>query len=95
MIKVYGMPTCPNCQFVHHQIEGNPDFEFIDIGSDIRKLKEFILLRDSDYHFEAAKANGLVGIPCFVLEDGSVELDPGKVGLKRQGGVSCKDGKNC
>ena len=25
MIKIYGMPTCPYCDFVHEQIKGRED----------------------------------------------------------------------
>ena len=33
MIKVYGMPTCPYCDYVHEQIKGREDeFEYINIG---------------------------------------------------------------
>lgn len=28
MIKIYGMPTCPYCDYVHEQIKGRED-EFI------------------------------------------------------------------
>ena len=37
MIKIYGMPTCPYCDYVHEQIVGREDeFEYINIGANIR-----------------------------------------------------------
>ena len=34
MIKIYGMPTCPYCDYVHEQIRGREDeFEYINIGN--------------------------------------------------------------
>ena len=42
MIKVYGMPTCPYCEYVHEQIVGREDeFEYINIGENIRNMSAF------------------------------------------------------
>ena len=36
MIKIYGMPTCPYCDYVHEQIKGREEeFEYINIGETI------------------------------------------------------------
>ena len=49
MIKIYGMPSCPDCEYVHHQIENRSDeFESIDIGEHVKNLKEFMHLRDNN-----------------------------------------------
>lgn len=98
MIKIYSMPTCPDCAFVEEQIKGDPRFEIINIGLHVRNLKQFLDIRDKDPLFEHSKKIGDVGIPCFVLEDGSVTISPEDVGLKsREDGVSCSiDGhKGC
>ncbi len=42
MIKMYVMHTCPDCEYVEKQVEGNPDFEVIDIGKHVRNLKQFL-----------------------------------------------------
>lgn len=82
MIKIYGLPTCPGCDFVHEQVQGREDeFTFINIGSHVMKLKEFMRLRDSHPAFDDAKKNGYIGIPCFVKEDGSLTFSPEEVGL--------------
>ncbi|WP_294160677.1 hypothetical protein [uncultured Selenomonas sp.] len=70
MIKIYGMPSCPDCQVIAP-----------DIGSDVHVMKEFLRLRDTSPVFDEAKKNGSIGIPCFVLEDGTVTLDPKDAGL--------------
>ena len=32
MIKIYGMPTCPYCDYIHEQVKGREDeFEYINI----------------------------------------------------------------
>ena len=43
MIKIYGMPTCPYCDFIYEQIKGREDeFEYINIGANIRNMSAFI-----------------------------------------------------
>lgn len=98
MIKIYGMKSCPDCAFVEAQVKGNDRYEVIDIGEHIRSLKEFLRLRDSSSVFSEARQKGYVGVPCFVLEDGSITLDPEVAGLesKAAGGASCRlDGSGC
>ena len=100
MIKIYSMPSCPDCRHVEKQIAGLDRYEVIDIGSHVRLLKEFLRLRDSHPAFDAVKRKGAVGIPCFVLDDGTVTLRPGEAGLqprpKEAEGASCSiDGSGC
>ena len=93
------METCPDCEYVEKQVEGNPNFEVIDIGKQVRNLKQFLDLRDSHPAFEEAKKTGDVGIPCYVLEDGTVTLMSVDVGLEPRPAVfggSCRiDGSGC
>lgn len=82
MIKIYGMHTCPYCDFLMPQIEGREkEFEYIDIGSHVRFMHEFMEMRDNNPAFDHSKEIGDIGIPCFVREDGTVTLDPAEVGL--------------
>ena len=82
MIKMYVMKSCPYCAHVMKQVEGNPEFTVIDIGEDVRYMKEFLALRDNDPAFDEEKATGDVCIPCYVREDGSVTLMSKDVGLE-------------
>ncbi len=101
MIRIYGLHTCPYCDFLQPQIEGREDqYKYIDIGSHVSKMHEFMDLRDHDPAFDHAKEVGDIGIPCFVLEDGTVTLDPAKAGLveytPRSVKTACSiDGKGC
>ena len=99
MIKMFVMETCPDCEYVEEQVKGNPNFEVIDIGKHVRNLKQFLDLRDSNPAFEEAKKTGDVGIPCYVLEDGTVTLMSVDVGLNPRPsgfGESCRiDGSGC
>ncbi len=98
MIKIYGMKSCPDCQAVERQVEGDDRFQVIDIGDHVRHLKAFLRLRDNSPVFDEAKQMGYAGIPCFLLEDGTVTLSPEDVGLKSDptDGPACGlDGKGC
>ena len=83
MITIYGMDTCPDCTYVKEQIRGKEtEYNYVDIGSHARLLKEFLRIRDKSSVFDEAKEQGYAGIPCFVLEDGTVTLHPEEAGLK-------------
>lgn len=98
MIKIYGMKSCPDCVAVDKQVEGDSRYQVIDIGEHVSLLKEFLRLRDNNPAFDEAKKKGYAGIPCFVLEDGTVTLNPEEAGLKsgRPEPTSCRiDGSGC
>lgn len=98
MIKIYGMKSCPDCVAVDKQVEGDTRYQVIDIGEHVRLLKEFLRLRDNNPVFDEAKKKGYAGIPCFVLEDGTVTLNPEEAGLKsgEPEPTSCRiDGSGC
>jgi hypothetical protein len=86
MIKIYGMITCPDCSYLLDQISGLEDeYEYIEIGEHVLKMKEFLRIRDSKDNaeiFKEIKATGGVGIPCFVLENRRISLDPSDAGLE-------------
>lgn len=82
--------------------EANPEFQIIDISEHVRNLHEFLALRDHRPEFAEAKAEGDIGIPCYVREDGSITLSSAEVGLEPMPdgyiaeGASCSlDGKGC
>lgn len=97
MIKVFVMQTCPDCTQVKEQAKNDPRFEVIDIGEHVRNLKQFLTLRDSHPAFDKVKQHGSIGIPCFVMEDGSITFSPEDIDLSPvQEGEACSiDGKGC
>lgn len=100
MIKIYVMNTCPDCTEVKRQAEGDNRYEVIDIGSHVRRLKEFLRLRDTRDEFAPIRRLGYVGIPCFVLEDGSITFRPAEAGFtpvkdEPQGETCNLDGSGC
>ena len=50
-------------------------------------------LRDNNPLFDECKRTGSIGIPCFLLEDGTVTLTPEEAGL--QSSTSVNEGKTC
>lgn len=76
MIKVYGSNMCPDCE----ELKKNLDFykieyEYININENLKKLKEFLHIRDNLDIFSSAKEKGQIGIP-LIEEDGKYCLDP-------------------
>ncbi len=101
MIKAYVMSTCADCVEVKRLIADDPRFQMVDIGEHVRNLKEFMRLRDVHPKFKVSRERGLVGIPSFLLEDGSVTFKPEEVGLvlapeEQTDGAACSiDGTGC
>ena len=100
MIKIYGMNTCPDCEYLYDQIKGREnEFEYIHVEEHVKKLKEFLKIRDNSSVFDECKRDGFAGLPCFVLEDGRVTLSPEDVGLRSrpiEPGSACRiDGTGC
>lgn len=98
MIKIYGLKTCPYCDYIEQQVKGDSRFKIIDIGQHVRNMSAFIHLRDTNPVFNHSKEIGDIGIPCFVKEDGTVTLKPEDVGLVEYSpdGPACSlDGKGC
>lgn len=77
MVKIYGMMICPDCVNAKQLFmrEGIP-FEYLDFNASTQNLKDFLKLRDSNPMFDSVRAEGKIGIPCIVLEDGTITLCP-------------------
>lgn len=76
MIKYYGTKLCPDCVEAEQKLEEHKlECESIVITDSTANLKEFLKLRDSRKEFEKIKAEGCIGIPCFLREDESIAFD--------------------
>lgn len=99
MIKVYVMQTCPDCTQIKKIAETDNRFQIIDIGEHVKNLKEFLRLRDSRSEFADVKTSGSVGIPCFLMEDGSIQFEMEELQLPEVDyaeGSACRiDGTGC
>jgi len=75
-MKYYGSPLCPDCQEATAILkDADALFEFVDMTASMAGLKEFLALRDSRGEFADVRKEGRVGIPCFLMEDGSITFD--------------------
>ena len=76
MLKIYGSMMCPDCVECRRDLdEAGVAYEYLDFADDLRNLKAFLALRDKEPAFETIRAEGKIGIPCILREDGAVTLD--------------------
>ena len=76
MLKIYGSMLCPDCVECCNVLEkAQIPYVFLDFRDDLRHLKEFLSLRDTQDIFSEVKMSGRIGIPCIVFEDGGIVLD--------------------
>ena len=72
---VYGSMLCPDCVACCKALDAaGKEYTFCEFSEDLAHLKAFLKLRDTLEIFDAVKAEGKIGIPCLVHEDGSVSL---------------------
>ena len=75
-VTVIGSHLCPDTLYALNKlVEAKADITFQNLSASLPDLKAYLALRDSDPHYEAVKKNGGIGIPAFVLEDGTVTLE--------------------
>ena len=76
MIRIYGSMLCPDCVECRKVLdEAGVAYEYLDFAQDLKNLKEFLKIRDGNFLFDEMRAEGKIGIPCIVREDGSITLD--------------------
>lgn len=75
MMKVimYGSRICSDCVRAEEELlkRSDVELEYRQITQDVRTLKKFLSYRDHEAMFEPVKEKGYIGIPFFVLEDGT------------------------
>ena len=82
-VTVIGSHLCPDTLYALNRLsEAGAEIDFKNLSASLSDLKAYLALRqdspvyaDSDPHYEAVKKNGGIGIPCFILEDGTVTRD--------------------
>lgn len=75
-MKFYGTMLCPDCVEADRLLkEKGIVCEFISITDSTANLREFLRLRDTRAEFDEIKEAGNIGIPCFLMEDGSISFE--------------------
>jgi len=76
MLKIYGSMLCPDCVECRADLDrAGEEYAFLDFAEDLKNLKAFLKLRDESSVFDDSRAQGKIGIPCIVTEDGEITLD--------------------
>ena len=76
MLTIYGSMMCPDCVECRKDLdEVGVEYTYLDFAEDLRNLKAFLALRDTDPAFAQVREEGRIGIPCILGEDGTVSLD--------------------
>ena len=76
MIKIYGSMLCPDCVECRKDLDAaGTAYEYLDFSENLMNLKKFLKIRDENPLFNELRAEGKIGIPCILREDGSVTLD--------------------
>jgi Glutaredoxin-related protein len=75
-VILYGTNLCPFCRQANELFEKNGvKADYREITEDLALFKEFLKLRDNSDKYADIKANGKVGVPTFVFEDGTITFD--------------------
>ena len=75
-MKLIGSDICKNCREAKRYLqEKGISYTWVDLTEDTEKMRYFLSLRDTSPFFDGVKAEGKIGIPCFVLSDGTLTLD--------------------
>ncbi|MHC1720960.1 MAG: glutaredoxin [Clostridiaceae bacterium] len=70
-IFLFSSRLCKDCPPMKEYLtENNIDYIDMDITENLLFLKMFLKYRDNNPEFDAIKANGFIGIPCVVLNEG-------------------------
>ena len=85
-IIMYGTGICPDCVMAKEQLgkSSNIELDYRDITKTTAILREFLSYRDHEAIFDPVKKEGKVGIPFFILEDGTKTFDIyGALGIEK------------
>lgn len=79
-VTVVGSHLCPDTLYALNKlVEAKADIEFKNLSASLPDLKVYLQLRDNETMYEAVKTGGGIGIPCFILEDGTKTMDLNEV----------------
>ncbi|MDF2905158.1 MAG: hypothetical protein K0R34_479 [Herbinix sp.] len=72
-IIMYGAEICPDCVEAKKQLSKDKTIEldYRNITESTKILKEFLAYRDHEIIFQPIIRDGRIGIPFFLLEDGT------------------------
>ena len=73
-VTVIGSHLCPDTLYALNRLsEAKAEIEFKNLSASLPDLKDYLALRQDSPAY--IRENGGIGIPCFVLEDGTATRD--------------------
>lgn len=73
---IYGSMLCKDCVACKQNLDSRGvAYEFKDFSEDLQNLKDFLVLRDTKSIFSELRRQPKIGIPCILLDDGTVTFD--------------------
>ena len=75
-VTVIGSHQCPDTLYALCELKRRgAEIDFCDLSSSLQNLKTYLALRDRDPLYEQVRGTDRLGIPCFLLPDGSKTMD--------------------
>ena len=75
-VTIIGSHLCPDTLYAINVLAARKvDITFQNLSASLADLKAYLAMRESSSLFDGPKANGTLGIPCFILEDGFTTLE--------------------
>lgn len=79
-VTVIGSHLCPDTLYALNQLAAQKaQITFKNLSASLPDLKAYLEQRETNPLYAPVRESGGIGIPCFVLEDGSTTLDLDKV----------------
>ena len=79
-VTVIGSHLCPNTLYALNRLSAaGAEIDFKSISASLPDLRAYIALRENDPAYAQVRGTAKLGIPCFVLEDGTVTRELGDV----------------
>ena len=75
-VTVIGSHLCPDSLYALNRFsEAGAEIDFKNLSASLSDLKAYLALRQDSPAYADIRENGGIGIPCFILEDGTVTRD--------------------
>ncbi len=75
-VTVIGSHLCPDTLYALNRLsEANVEIDFKNLSASLSDLKVYLSLRQEAPAYADIRESGGIGIPCFILEDGTVTRD--------------------
>ncbi|NLI89339.1 MAG: glutaredoxin [Epulopiscium sp.] len=76
-VIMYGSRICADCRWAEKKLLERQDIEleYRQMTESVKLLKEFLVYRDNEEVFKPAREGEYIGIPFFILEDGTKTLN--------------------